>query len=77
MSNQNTGNHNLTIKLIQQNTYLENINISLLQALKSLQLIIRELALSDENFSQYIKSRQQEINLIFSSVNQIQADKTT
>ena len=75
MSNENTGNHNLTIKLIQQNTDLQNTNTLLIEALSSFQLIMQEIAIKEIHFSQYIKSKQKEINLIFSVFDEIKEDK--
>jgi vacuolar-type H+-ATPase subunit I/STV1 len=75
MSNQNTGNHHLTIKLIQQNTNLQKSNTLLLEAFKSFRLIIEEIAMKEIHFAQYIKSKQEELNLIFSVFEEINEEE--
>jgi hypothetical protein len=65
MSNQNTGNHNLTVSLIQQNTKLQNTNHLLLEALSTFQQIIKEIEVRELNFSQYVQLKKQEIDQVF------------
>ena len=76
MSNQNTGNHNLTIKLIQQNTNLQKTNTLLLEAFNSFRLVIEEITTKEIHFTHYIKSKQKELNLIFSMFEEINKEKT-